>query len=201
MIAYVNGTLEMKFNGYVVVEVNGIGYKICMAENSINELGNIGDKVKVYTHYHVREDDISLYGFLTIEELNMFELLISVSGVGAKSALNTLANIEPSSFALAVVSNDTTKLTKIPGIGAKTAARIILELKDKLKNQEIVSGAKTNKNKTNIEDNNEIEEAMTALQVLGYSRKEIEKTFETIDLTNLKLEEMIKQGLKYLSQK
>ena len=131
----------------------------------------------------------------------MFELLISVSGVGAKSALNTLANIEPSSFALAVVSNDTTKLTKIPGIGAKTAARIILELKDKLKNQEIVSGAKTNKNKTNIEDNNEIEEAMTALQVLGYSRKEIEKTFETIDLTNLKLEEMIKQGLKYLSQK
>ena len=201
MIAYVNGTLEMKFNGYVVVEANGIGYKIFMAENSINELGNIGDKVKVYTHYHVREDDISLYGFLTIEELNMFELLISVSGVGAKSALNTLANIEPSSFALAVVSNDTTKLTKNPGIGAKTAARIILELKDKLKNQEIVSGAKTNKNKTNIEDNNEIEEAMTALQVLGYSRKEIEKTFETIDLTNLKLEEMIKQGLKYLSQK
>lgn len=201
MIAYVNGTLEMKFNGYVVVEANGIGYKIFMAENSINELGNIGDKVKVYTHYHVREDDISLYGFLTIEELNMFELLISVSGVGAKSALNTLANIEPSSFALAVVSNDTTKLTKIPGIGAKTAARIILELKDKLKNQEIVSGAKTNKNKTNIEDNNEIEEAMTALQVLGYSRKEIEKTFETIELTNLKLEEMIKQGLKYLSQK
>lgn len=201
MIAYVNGTLEMKFNGYVVVEANGIGYKIFMAENSINELGNIGNKVKVYTHYHVREDDISLYGFLTIEELNMFELLISVSGVGAKSALNTLANIEPSSFALAVVSNDTTKLTKIPGIGAKTAARIILELKDKLKNQEIVSGAKTNKNKTNIEDNNEIEEAMTALQVLGYSRKEIEKTFETIDLTNLKLEEMIKQGLKYLSQK
>lgn len=191
----------MKFNGYVVVEANGIGYKIFMAENSINELGNIGDKVKVYTHYHVREDDISLYGFLTIEELNMFELLISVSGVGAKSALNTLANIEPSAFALAVVSNDTTKLTKIPGIGAKTAARIILELKDKLKNQEIVSGAKTNKNKTNIEDNNEIEEAMTALQVLGYSRKEIEKTFETIELTNLKLEEMIKQGLKYLSQK
>ena len=95
MIAYVNGTLEMKFNGYVVVEANGIGYKIFMAENSINELGNIGDKVKVYTHYHVREDDISLYGFLTIEELNMFELLISVSGVGAKSALNTLANIEP----------------------------------------------------------------------------------------------------------
>lgn len=201
MIAYVNGTLEMKFNGYVVVEANGIGYKIFMAENSINELGSIGDKVKVYTHYHVREDDISLYGFLTIEELNMFELLISVSGVGAKSALNTLANIEPSVFALAVVSNDTTKLTKIPGIGAKTAARIILELKDKLKNQEIVSGAKTNKNKTNNEDNNEIEEAMTALQVLGYSRKEIEKTFETIDLTNLKLEEMIKQGLKYLSQK
>lgn len=201
MIAYLNGILELKFNGYIIIDVMGVGYKVFMSETSINKLGEIGDKVRVYTHYHVREDEISLYGFLNIEELNMFELLISVSGVGAKSALNTLANIEPSSFALAVVSNDTTKLTKIPGIGAKTAARIILELKDKLKNQEIVSGAKTNKNKTNIEDNNEIEEAMTALQVLGYSRKEIEKTFETIDLTNLKLEEMIKQGLKYLSQK
>ena len=121
MIAYLNGILELKFNGFVVIDVAGVGYKVFMSEASISELGEIGDKVKVYTHYHVREDDISLYGFLTIEELNMFELLISVSGVGAKSALNTLANIEASSFALAVVSNDTSKLTKIPGIGAKTA--------------------------------------------------------------------------------
>lgn len=201
MIAYLNGILEMKFNGFIVIDVAGVGYKVFMSETSINELGEIGDKVKIYTHYHVREDDISLYGFLTIEELNMFELLISVSGVGAKSALNTLANIEASSFALAVVSNDTSKLTKIPGIGAKTAARIILELKDKLKNQELVSNAKANKTTNKIIDDDTKDEAITALQVLGYNRKEIEKAFDKIDLKDLSLEEMIKQGLKYLSQK
>lgn len=197
MIAYINGILEMKFSGYVVIDVGGVGYKIFMSDSSIDELGEIGDKVKVYTHYHVREDDISLYGFLSNEELSMFELLISVSGVGAKSALNTLSNIEPSSFALAVISNDTSKLVKIPGIGAKTAARIILELKDKLKNKEIVN--KDNMNKNNQIDNEKIEEAISALTVLGYNRKEINKTFEKIDTKNLSLEELIKQGLKYLS--
>ena len=198
MIAYLNGILELKFNGYIIIDVMGVGYKVFMSETSINKLGEIGDKVRVYTHYHVREDEISLYGFLNIEELNMFELLISVSGVGAKSALNTLASIEPSTFALAVVSNDTSKLVKIPGIGAKTAARIVLELKDKLKNQDIVKN-KVDKIESNIENKENIEEAITALQVLGYNRKEIEKTFEKIEDTNISLEELIKKGLKYLS--
>ncbi len=198
MIAYLNGILELKFNGYIIIDVMGVGYKVFMSETSINKLGEIGDKVKVYTHYHVREDEISLYGFLNIEELNMFELLISVSGVGAKSALNTLAYIEPSTFALAVVSNDTSKLVKIPGIGAKTAARIVLELKDKLKNQDIVKN-KVDKIESNIENKENIEEAITALQVLGYNRKEIEKIFEKIEDTNISLEELIKKGLKYLS--
>ena len=198
MIAYLNGILELKFNGYIIIDVMGVGYKVFMSETSINKLGEIGDKVRVYTHYHVREDEISLYGFLNIEELNMFELLISVSGVGAKSALNTLAYIEPSTFALAVVSNDTSKLVKIPGIGAKTAARIVLELKDKLKNQDIVKN-KVDKIESNIENKENIEEAITALQVLGYNRKEIEKTFEKIEDTNISLEGLIKKGLKYLS--
>lgn len=198
MIAYLNGILELKFNGYIIIDVMGVGYKVFMSETSINKLGEIGDKVRVYTHYHVREDEISLYGFLNIEELNMFELLISVSGVGAKSALNTLTYIEPSTFALAVVSNDTSKLVKIPGIGAKTAARIVLELKDKLKNQDIVKN-KVDKIESNIENKENIEEAITALQVLGYNRKEIEKTFEKIEDTNISLEELIKKGLKYLS--
>ena len=199
MIAFVSGILEMKLNGYVVINVQGIGYKVYMSEASIDSLAEIGEEVKVYTHYHVREDDISLYGFLSMEELNMFELLISVSGVGAKSALNTLANIEPSAFALAVISNDTSKLVKIPGIGAKTAGRIILELKDKLKNQDIVS-SKVNKSKIIVDEENEINEAISALQVLGYNRKEIEKAFEHINVQNLKLEDLIKQGLKYLAR-
>ena len=199
MIAFVSGILEMKLNGFIVIDVGGVGYKIFMSEASIDSLGNLGDKVKVYTHQHVREDDISLYGFLTMEELNMFELLISVSGVGAKSALSILANVEPSSFALAVITNDTSKLVKIPGVGAKTAARIVLELKDKLKNQDMVSKKENVVKKATINEE-ELDEAISALQVLGYNRRDIEKVFEKIDLSNLTLEDMIKQGLKYLSR-
>lgn len=199
MIAFVSGILEIKFNGYVVINVQGIGYKVFMSENSIEKLGNIGDNVKVFTHQHVREDEISLYGFLTLENLNMFELLISVSGVGAKSALIILANIEPSAFALAVITNDTSKLIKIPGIGAKSAARIILELKDKLENNDIISKNKICESQNIVYDSKKIEEAISALQVLGYNRKDIEKTFERIDLS-ASLEDVIKQALKYLSK-
>jgi len=199
MIAFVSGILEMKLNGYIVIDVSGLGYKVFMSGAAIETLGELGDKVKVYTHQHVREDDISLYGFLTMEELNMFELLISVSGVGAKSALSILANVEPSAFALAVISNDTSKLVKIPGVGAKTAARIVLELKDKLKNQDAIT-KKENVIKKNIVNEEQLDEAVSALQVLGYNRKDIEKVFEKLDISGLKLEEIIKLGLKYLSR-
>ena len=186
MIAFVNGILDMKLNNFIVVEVAGVGYKVFMSGAAIESLGEIGSKVKIYTHHHVREDDISLYGFLTLEELNMFELLISVSGVGAKSALSILANIEPAAFALAVITNDTSKLVKIPGVGAKSAARIVLELKDKLKNQDLVENKKEPVKKVFV-NNEELEEAISALQVLGYNRKDIEKVFEQIQLENLSL--------------
>jgi len=199
MIAFVNGILDMKLNNFVVIDVSGVGYKVFMSEAAIDKLGEIGETVKVYTHHHVREDDISLYGFLTLEELNMFELLISVSGVGAKSALSILANIEPSAFALAVITNDTSKLVKIPGVGAKSAARIVLELKDKLKNQDLVENKKEVVKKETAKKQ-ELEEAISALQVLGYNRKDIEKVFEKIELDNSSLEEMIKLGLKHLSR-
>ena len=133
MFAYIKGSLEMKFKNYVVIDVGGIGYKIFMSENAINEIGEIGKTVKVFTYYRVREDDISLFGFNTQEQLRTFELLISVSGVGAKSALVMLSCIEPSEFAIAVISNNVKLLTQVPGIGPKSAQRIILELKDKLK--------------------------------------------------------------------
>lgn len=199
MIAFVSGILEMKLNGYIVINVGGIGYKIYMSQKEIEQLGETGQKVTVYTHYHVREDDISLYGFLTMEELNMFELLISVSGVGAKSALTILANIEPSVFAMAVISNDTSKLVKIPGVGAKSAARIILELKDKLKKQELTQGEKESIKTKNMEEE-KFNEAISALQVLGYNRKDIEKVFEKINIQGFELEDLIKQGLKYLAR-
>ena len=137
MFAYIKGSLEMKLNDSVVIETNGVGYKIYMAQNAIEKAGNLGEIVKIHTYYHVREDNISLYGFLTSEELRTFELLISVSGIGAKSALTILANIEPHNFALAIITNDEVRLTKIPGLGKKSAQRLILELRDKMKKLEL----------------------------------------------------------------
>ena len=136
MFAYIKGSLEMKFKNYIVIDVGGLGYKIFMPENSIDQLGKFGEIVKVFTYYRVREDDISIYGFNTQEQLRTFELLLSVSGVGAKSALVMLSCIEPSDFAIAVISNNIKLLTQIPGIGPKSAQRIILELKDKLKSEQ-----------------------------------------------------------------
>ncbi len=199
MIAYVKGSLEMKLNNAVVIEANGVGYKIFMAQNAIDKIGNIGDIVKVHTHYHVREDEISLYGFLTSEELNMFELLISVSGIGAKSALTILANIEPHSFAIAVITNDEARLTKIPGIGKKTVARMIVELQDKMKKLDLEDVTSKEDGKV-LKVSQNISEAMSALQVLGYNRKEIERAFENQKFGDLSVEDIIRKGLNLLSR-
>ena len=198
MFAYIKGSLEQKSNNYVVIDVGGIGYKIFMATKAIEALGEIGEVVKVHTHYYVREDNISLYGFNTNEELRMFELLLQVSGIGAKSAITMLSEISPSSFALAVISDDISQLVKIPGIGKKTAARIVLELKDKLKTEEAIT--KTEEVKLSITNEEETSEAIAALQVLGYTKREIEKALENVDTKNLQLEEIIKQGLKNLAR-
>lgn len=198
MFAYIKGSLEQKSNNYVVIDVGGIGYKIFMATKAIEALGEIGEVVKVHTYYYVREDNISLYGFNTNEELRMFELLLQVSGIGAKSAIAMLSEISPSSFALAVISDDISQLVKIPGIGKKTAARIVLELKDKLKTEEAIT--KTEEVKLSITNEEETSEAIAALQVLGYTKREIEKALENVDTKNLQLEEIIKQGLKNLAR-
>ena len=202
MFTFVKGSIEEKASGYVVIENGGIGYKIYMPEPEIESLGEIGEIVKVHTYYWVREDNISLYGFSTREELRMFEILIGTSGIGAKSAVNILANIDPSSFALAIINEDTRRITKLPGIGAKTAARMILELKDKLKKQEIESRENSQKEELQravIEDEN-INEAISALQVLGYTKREIQKEFEKTDLSGMSVEDMIRKGLALLKK-
>ena len=198
MFAYIKGNLQVKSINYVVVENNGIGYKIYMSSKSIGTIGSIGDNVKVHTHYHVREDDISLYGFNTEEELRMFEILISVSGVGVKSALTMLSDITPTSFAIAVINDDVTRLTKVPGVGKKTAQRLILELKDKLKSEDITCGeTEVEECKNNCIINND---AITALQVLGYCKKEAETALEKINVKGLSIEEIIKEALKILAK-
>ena len=200
MFAYIKGSLEMKSSGYIVIDINGLGYKIFMSQSNIDTIGELHDIVKVFTYVKVREDDISIYGFKTQEQLKMFELLISVSGVGAKSALVMLSCIEPSDFAIAVISNDVKVLTKVPGIGNKSAQRIILELKDKIKEEQIEEKLKDSSKK--LKDNSEnINEAISGLMVLGYSKKDIEKAFEHLDIDNLSIEDLIKKGLILLSQK
>lgn len=200
MFAYIKGSLEMKSSGYIVIDINGLGYKVFMSQNNIDTIGELHDIIKVFTYVKVREDDISIFGFKTQEELKMFELLISVSGVGAKSALVMLSCIEPSDFAIAVISNDVKVLTKVPGIGNKSAQRIILELKDKLKEEQLEEKLKDSSKR--LKDNNEnINEAISGLMVLGYSKKDIEKAFEHLDIDNLSIEDLIKKGLILLSQK
>ena len=210
MLAYIKGILEQKMTDFVVIDVGGLGYKVYMSSIGIEKLGNIGDQVKVYTFYRVREDDISIFGFNSNEELRMFELLLSVSGIGAKTALAMLAVCTPAEFVLAIVSEDIKVLTSIPGIGPKSAKRIVLELKDKIKKEEQIQEltaatnsletTMTTKVKEAIEKDNKISEAIAALQVLGYNRKEIEKAFEKIaNKEEMTTEEMIKKGLTILS--
>lgn len=200
MFSYIKGSLEVKTTGYVVIDINGLGYKIFMSESAISRLGEIGEIVKVHTYVKVREDDISIYGFNTNEELRMFELLIGVSGIGAKSAIAILSNITPSSFALAVITNNVNEIKKLPGIGPKTAQRIILELKDKLKTEEAVENEPSEELKLAIKEDNKVSEAFAALQVLGYSNKEIETALEKVDTNSLSVEDIIRKGLFYLAR-
>lgn len=206
MLAYIKGKLEMKMTGYVVIDVGGLGYKIFMTDTGIEKLGNTGEIVKVHTYYKVREDDVSIFGFNTLEELKMFELLISVSGVGAKTAITMLSSCEPTEFAIAIISEDVDKLKQIPGVGVKSAQRIILELKDKIKKeqqiQELTKATNGIKSKVEVAIENTIkfDEAIAALQVLGYNKKEIEKAFEKLDSKEISTEDLIRKGLAILGK-
>ena len=162
------------------------------------DFGELHKEVKVYTYYQVREDNISLYGFNTKEELRMFELLISVSGIGSKSAISMLSNIEPSSFAIAVVSNDIKKITSLPGIGNKTAQRLVLELKDKLKAENELT-LNNEEVKAVVEKEEISSDAASALQILGYSKREIDEALKKVDTKNLATEDIIREALKILS--
>ena len=206
MLAYIKEELAGKARGYIVIDVGGLGYKVFMSDLAMQNIGKIGDTVKVHTYYRVMEDDISIFGFNTQEELRLFELLLSVSEIGAKTAITMLGTIEPSDFAIAIISNDINTLKKLAGSGAKTAQRIVLELKDKLKKERQIEelsivSSKSIDIKKAIEKDSKVEEAFTALQVLGYNSKEIEKAMEKINTEDLSLEEIIKAGLKELAKK
>ncbi len=199
MFAYIKGKLAIKSTDYVVIDVGGVGYKIFAPTSTINSLGEIGSEAMVHTHYHVREENISLYGYATAEELRMFELLLGVSGIGAKSANAILANISPSKFALSVITNDVGALTKLPGIGAKSAQRIILELKDKLKTEESISDDNGFLDAVPTGSDN-LSEAVAALQVLGYPQRDASKAVASVNAEGLSVEEVIKKALLYFAK-
>lgn len=197
MFAYIRGTLQNKQSDFIVLESNGIGYKIFTSLSTLNDLGAFGDEIIIYTHLYVREDIINLYGFGSKEELSMFELLISVSGVGPKAAISLLSCISPSKFSLAVVTDDVKTLTKAPGIGNKMAQRIILELKDKIKKENITDTG----SKFDVADgkgDTKVSEAISALMVLGYTSSEASKAVSSSYTEDMDLEDIIKNSLKAL---
>lgn len=191
MYYYIKGTLVQKSDNYIVVDANGVGYMIYTSLNSMQNTGEIGKKITIYTYLHVREDVMDLFGFTTIEEKNMFMHLISVSGVGPKAALSILSVTTPTKFALAVITNDVKTITKASGVGPKMAQRVILELKDKMKTDELEIDLEDESDDI-LSDNRS--EAISALVVLGYSSNDAQKAVKGIDGT-LSVEEIIKKAL------
>lgn len=191
MYYYIKGTLVQKSDNYIVVDANGVGYMIYTSLNSMQNVGEVGKKITIYTYLHVREDVMDLFGFTTIEEKNMFMHLISVSGVGPKAALSILSVTTPAKFALAVITNDVKTITKASGVGPKIAQRVILELKDKMKTDELEIDLEDESDDI-LSDNRS--EAISALVVLGYSSNDAQKAVKGIDGT-LSVEEIIKKAL------
>ncbi len=206
MFHHIRGELAYVDASFAVIDCNGVGYKLSISLNTYNEISsNVGEEVKLLSHLQVREDALELYGFFSNEELECFKLLISVSGVGPKAAMSILSIFTPDKFSFAVCTEDARALAKASGVGAKTAARIVLELKDKI-SKDTVSGTpeKSNFNLSakvaTSQKNGKLSEAADALTVLGYNRSEILDVLRTIS-PDLELEEMITQALKKFASK
>ena len=185
-------------SGMCVIECAGVGYKCFITANTQRNLPKLGTKTRIYTYLNVREDAIDLFGFLTQEELNCFKLLISVSGVGSRAGLSILSELLPEEVALSIASGDSKMLTRASGIGNKIAQRIILELKDKLKN--IPTEFNTNNNYVSpVQSFNNTSKAIEALTVLGYAASEVLPVVRKFDPT-LSVEELIRLCLKSMAE-
>lgn len=199
MIGYLKGELAEIKENYVVIEVGNIGYEVYLPSSSIMELPSRGTAIKLYTYLHVREDAISLFGFLTKEDLEMFKLLITVNGIGPKGALGILSAISADDIRFAVLAEDAKAIAKAPGIGSKTASKLILELKDKFKletafEQRLINQSEK-KEGTGIFSKRE--EAIQALTVLGYSGSDALKIVNQVDITeDMSSEQILKLCLK-----
>ena len=193
MIAHIQGRLVEKTPTEVVIDCNGVGYHINISLHTFSLIPD-SENLKLYTFLQVKEDSHSLFGFVEKQERELFKLLLSVSGVGASTARTMLSSLAPAQIIQAIASNDVATIQSMKGIGAKTAQRIILDLKEKMLkvyNLDEVSVVESNTNK---------DEALSALEVLGFARKTAEKVIEKIirDTPNASVENLIKQALKNL---
>ena len=202
MIAYLKGTLEEIGNDYIVVDVNDIGYLVKVSLRVIEGLPSVGNQIKIHTYTYVREDVLALYGFLTKDDLQMFLLLLGVNGVGPKGALGILSVFSAQELRMAIISQDSKTISKAPGIGAKTAQRMLIDLKDKVSVEEafekmgeqniMVASSQS----SNSGARGDVIEALTAL---GYSASESMKAVNAVEITeDMSSDVILKLALKHL---
>ena len=207
MFYYISGKLAVLDPTFAVIDANGVGYKLTITQTTYDAMPahrsvDEAPTVRLYTYMAVREDGIEMFGFMTEEELNSFKLLITVSGVGPKAATAILSLLTPNKLAIAICTEDRKSISQASGVGPKTAARIILELKDKLKKETFISEEENTSIDTNIASNakksNKLSDAQDALVVLGYSRNEAASALKGIDSENLDVDDIIRIALKKL---
>ena len=205
MYAYIKGTLEEITEDSVVVETGGIGYNVKVSTTTADLLPGIGSEVKIYTYTLVREDAFSLYGFLTRDDLEIFKKLITVSGIGPKGGLAILSVMSADALRFAVMAGDAKAIAKAPGIGAKTAERVIIDLRDKISLEDTLKGLDGPADKTGAStddrtaDNQMKREAIEALVALGYSASDATAAVKKVELhEDTTVEGTLKQALKYM---
>ncbi len=201
MYSYIKGELVEILPGAIVVEAGQIGYHIRIPANMTDKFAGAGQSVKIYTYLHVKEDLMELYGFLSRDDLDIFKLLLGVNGIGPKGALGILSVLAPDDLRFAVLGEDSKAIAKAPGIGGKTAQRVILELKDKLDLEEMI-GRKASSQQENPTDalSGKKSEAVQALTALGYSSSEALKAVNSVGLApESSVEEILKAALRQMA--
>ncbi len=200
MFYYIRGKLALLDPNFAVIDAMGVGYKLTISQNTYSLLphGEGEKNVLLYTYYSVREDGVELFGFFAEDELNLFKLLISVSGIGPKAAMSLLSFLSPTKLAIAICNEDKKLISKASGIGPKTAARIILELKDKFKNASIEPQGEDVVSMPAASEGSKTSEAVEALMVLGFNRATALDAISKLDVQNSELEDIIRLALKNL---
>jgi holliday junction DNA helicase RuvA len=196
MIAYIQGKLVHKEPTFVIIDVQGVGYEIKISVSTYSALKNAEENCRLHTYQHIKEDSHTLFGFLELHEKSMFTFLLSVSGVGPSTALMMLSSLSVEELQHAIAYENVKLIQSIKGIGAKTAQRIILELKDKIKRENLTGPAQ---NLSTVSGNSAREEALSALITLGFPKPAAEKSLDAILKTKgpgVSVEELIKQALK-----